>query len=77
MDMHTPLLLAEAMHAACYLLSSSPGAGRVSFSSTNSFMAAVASRFFQMTYGDSNKKVSLDIHTQIHTRMHTRTNRHA
>lgn len=71
----TSLLLTKVMHASCYLLFS-PGAGRVSFTSTNSFMAAVATRFFQMTYGDSNKRVSLDIHTQMHTRMHTHTNLH-
>lgn len=34
------------------------GAGRVSFTSTNSFISAVSSRFFQMTYGDVNKGVS-------------------
>ena len=35
------------------------GAGRVSFTSTNSFISAVSSRFFQMTYGDVNKGVEV------------------
>ena len=40
-----------------YILFLITGAGRVTFSSRVSFMSAVSCRFFQVTYGDIDKKV--------------------
>ena len=40
-----------------HLFTAITGAGRVTFSSRVSFMSAVSCRFFQVTYGDIDKKV--------------------
>lgn len=48
-------------YCLCFLLcfSDQSGAGRVTFSSRVSFMSAVSCRFFQVTYGDIDKKVTI------------------